>query len=1029
LLATTIVRFRADESHLFWRTTVTLITASLVLLLLVAGVASTSSLATGAPIESRIPEPRDIAHPSGQGLASVLWMNGTLSSRVPLASMPRGGASLTSAGTTPAAIVRATLLLANHTLDAGNVVPENGTYPVSVAISPSAHELFIGCVGGIVVVVNTTSDRIINAVSTGSAVNSVAYDGANNEVYATNFYTNSVSFINASNDQLAGSFHVGTEPAGVTYDPLSKLVLVADYGSNNVSVINGSTNSVVRSFPVGSGPGTIAVDTANGHLFTSNAGDNVTIDDGATYASLGSVPAGPDPGDLAFAPSNGYVYVSDSLTNDVTAIDAMTGTAAYTIPVGTCPWGVAYDPFTKDVFVSDTSCSTSGNLSEISTVTQKVISTTPVGNYPFSVVDDPATGLLYTANELSTNVSIINASRARVVGTVGAGNQPTDLAYDSANHLVYVADEGGNDVTILNGTTGTELGSFGTGFAPFGIAYDTKTGVLFVTNSFSNNVTAVRAQSETSVGSIAVGINPQGIAFDPANGELYVANCGSNTISVINGSTLLLVATLGAGPCPREALYDPSNGRIYVTNAGPNYIEGAVDLNVTVVNGTTDRPDGSVTVGSAPWGETYDGINRTVVVSNVGSTNLSIINTTSDRAAGSIGNETSWATCLPAALSYDTFDNELFVACGLGYSEGNHLLAVEPWTGRIIGTVDVGLFPGGLLTDAVSGEVVVTNWGSGTVSILEPTTFPAPQFNLSLAETGLPAGTLWSASVNGTTNSSRSSLVSFTITNGRYEYLVQTLAGYAPSPSSGTAVVQNGTRIVPIHFLQLFGVRFVESGLPAGTAWSLTWNGTPFSIGSSSQALNALNGSYNYSITPPTGYGSALPNGTVRVQGSNVTLQVPFEALAGPGPSIESFQASPPRGVLGTTFSLRLTVRGGSAPLTYNYLGLPPGCVSSNSSVLTCVPTATGNFTIESDVQDAAQRYTEAFVSIQVLENTTSPRIGPGSGPGSLLGLPGSDGVLLILLLVATAVILLVYVRARKRAARAEEIAHKSRSG
>jgi YVTN family beta-propeller protein len=936
---------------------------------------------------------------------------------------PAPGIGLTSAGT-----VRTTLLLANQTLDVGNVVPENGTYPMDVVLSPSAHRLFIGCDGGLVVVVNTTTDRVTGAISTGGGVNSLAYDVANNEVYATSYGASSVIIINASDEQKVGTIPVGVEPTGVTYDPLNQRVLVLNYGSNNVSVINGSTNRVIQSFPVGSGPGTLAVDTANGRLFTSNAGGNVTIDDGSTYSSLGSVTAGPDPGKIAYAPSNGYLYVAVSGTNTVTAIDGATGVAGYKIPVGPCPWGVAYDPATKHIFVTDTTCTTSGNVSVISTSSQSVIATIPVGDYPFSIADDPTMGLLYTANQLGTNVSVINASQDKVVGAVGAGNQPADFAYDDANHLVYLADQGGNDVAILNGTTGAELGNFGTGFAPYGVAYDSRTGILFVTNSFSNNVTAVRAQTEISIGSINVGLDPQGIAFDPANGELYVANCGSDTVSVINGSTLSLIATVGAGSCPKEVVYDPDDERVYVANAGPLYIQG-FDLNVTVLDGTTNRPVHSITVGSAPWGETFDGVNRTVVTGNLGSNNLSIINTSLDKSVGSIGNGPGWTNCLPTGVSFDALDNELFVACGGNYYTGVYLLAIEPWTGAVLGTVNVGSAPGGMLPDILSGELIVANWGSGTVSVVQPVVFAPPHFNLTFDEIGLPRATLWSAALNGTTNSSIKSFVSFSLPNGQYAYSMPMLAGYAPMPSSGTVVVQNGTRVVEIRYLQLFGVHFVETGLPPGTNWTVTWNGTGITTRSSTAMLRALNGSYQYSVTPPTGYTSALSNGTVQIQGSNVTLNVPFSALPGPGPSVGSFFADPLRGALGASFSFRLTVVGGSAPLSYRYLGLPAGCTSPNSSAFSCVPTATGNYTIEASVQDAIHRYTQAFVSIQVFVNTTPQKAGPGPGSGTFLGLSVPEWILALLLVIAVAAVAIPLFRFRRSSAVANEAKQGERPG
>ena len=73
---------------------------------------------------------------------------------------------------------------------------------------------------------------------------------------------------------------------------------------------------------------------------------------------------------------------------------------------------------------------------------------------------------------------------------------------------------------------------------------------------------------------------------------------------------------------------------------------------------------------------------------------------------------------------------------------------------------------------------------------------------------------------------------------------------------------------------------------------------------------------------------------------------------ASKGPTVYAPIASRPRADVGQAVFFNVTVNGGVAPFTYQWLGLPSGCSSSNSSSLTCIPNGTGVFPIHVAVVD-----------------------------------------------------------------------------
>ncbi len=71
-----------------------------------------------------------------------------------------------------------------------------------------------------------------------------------------------------------------------------------------------------------------------------------------------------------------------------------------------------------------------------------------------------------------------------------------------------------------------------------------------------------------------------------------------------------------------------------------------------------------------------------------------------------------------------------------------------------------------------------------------------------------------------------------------------------------------------------YPVEFTASGLPAGGSWSVAFAGAHNSSSSASIGFTALNGSYSYSISPPTGERATPASGTVSVNGGPASVAI-----------------------------------------------------------------------------------------------------------------------------------------------------------
>jgi hypothetical protein len=93
---------------------------------------------------------------------------------------------------------------------------------------------------------------------------------------------------------------------------------------------------------------------------------------------------------------------------------------------------------------------------------------------------------------------------------------------------------------------------------------------------------------------------------------------------------------------------------------------------------------------------------------------------------------------------------------------------------------------------------------------------------------------------------------------------------------------------------------------------------------------------------------------------SNLTVTVH------PDPRITSFTALPSAVTVGVMTVLSMIVIGGTAPLTFQYTGLPNGCSSTNASSVQCIPRSAGMYTITGSARDAVGSTVTAPLALAV---------------------------------------------------------------
>ena len=246
-------------------------------------------------------------------------------------------------------------------------------------------------------------------------------------------------------------------------------------------------------------------------------------------------------------------------------------------------------------------------------------------------------------------------------------------------------------------------------------------------------------------------------------------------------------------------------------------------------------------------------------------------------------------------------------------------------------TVDYGR-PATISPD--SGQVTV-NGAAMHVAI----SFTVATYPLSFKESGLPPGTSWSVSVNGSMKSSNTSTITFDEPVGTYLYSINGLSGYNASPSSGTVMVgPNSATWVSVTFSptsSTYLVTFMESGLPSGTAWSVLLNGQSLMASIDMITFSGIpTGTYGYTASA-VGYTSQ--SGSVIVSGTQgvITQDVVFTS--------QSVNYGPPTATITSTGNFRIngtiSPPSGSNELAWNMLSVGiSGSNYANNFVVSPVP-------------------------------------------------------------------------------------------
>ena len=277
---------------------------------------------------------------------------------------------------------------------------------------------------------------------------------------------------------------------------------------------------------------------------------------------------------------------------------------------------------------------------------------------PSAMLYDNASGRIFVLDSgpgVSWGVTVINGSTDTVSGFYPMSQRSTAMTYDSRNGDLYLTSFLYNDVYVLNASTGANVTWIRTpppSFLPGlgAIAYDPVTGdvialdppAILVINGATNLIVSDR---DLGVASFPLGVNP-------TTGQVLVITSLQVAVwfnlTVLNGSTFSVEASTRLNGIPQEQnlVFDSLNDRIYLAASIFGY--GEYNGSLLALDESNAHVLSSTPVGNNSYGVAVDNSNGFVYVTNAYSSNISVINGTSNQPMGSIAVDPE-----PGSVLYD----------------------------------------------------------------------------------------------------------------------------------------------------------------------------------------------------------------------------------------------------------------------------------------------------------------------------------------------------------------------------------------
>ncbi|MCI4345246.1 MAG: YncE family protein [Thermoplasmata archaeon] len=880
--------------------------------------------------------------------------------------------------------MNASLVLFNGTVVAGlgRAVPNDA--PSAIATDPSASRLYVADQNSnLVSVVNLTSGKVLGTLAfpSGGPLSSLAVDSRSNELYGIDPTKGYLDAVNLSGNHSTAAQIALSSPEELLYDPASGEVFVTSGSPNQLLVYNGTNHTLLSSFSTTGTPAGIALDGTGPFAYvaasSSNSVDRIDLLNG----SVQSLPVGTDPTGVAVSTANHTLFVTNAGSDNVSLLN-LTTLASRTVAVGTSPEAVLYDSATERVYVAN---SGGDNVSVFNSTSTARPASLAVGDFPDYLAVDLPRAELYVSASSRYNITGVNTTSGNVSREISVGNVPTLVSWNPGSSTLLVSDALSRWGYEVNGSSLSAHAVPIAGTHDLSSAVAPSIGKLFLASAVDNRIWSLFLSNGSVATSAALPYGPVSLAYDPGTERLFAADPTASSVAVFDAGTL---TELGAIQFPTPALNVSLSGMAVDPSTEQLYVGEHAAGRVAVLNTTTLRFVTNLSIAS-PSALTFVFTSNRVAVAS--GTNLVFVNALNRATLASV------RLGSPAgSVSLSPSTGDLYVAS----TSNDSIEIVQPNPAVARGNISLAAVAGTPGLDAASGTLWIPEPSLGVIAgaplggknplwirNLSATVSSIPvdlsmNFTADVAGGVAPYRYLYIGLPSGCAPLNRSRLPCSPDLAGNYTVRLEVKDA---TGNSTNATVSLNVSALPTVLIQGFSAVPPRLDLGASTVLHVL---ASTNLGTINFAYTGLPPGCSSSNTPtlpctPTTTGNFTPHVTVTgILGIQANTSLLLSVY--PYPGIASFQSTLTHLDAGETTVLSVVPTGGDGPFALAYTGLPSGCVTSNSTSLSCRPSGAGNFTVQVTASDSAGG--QANASLQMV-------VTPATVIGSFEASPGAADV------------------------------------
>ncbi len=192
----------------------------------------------------------------------------------------------------------------------------------------------------------------------------------------------------------------------------------------------------------------------------------------------------------------------------------------------------------------------------------------PVYRSPQFICLGPDQRQAYVVNYTANLVSVIDIRERKVLREIPVGSRPTQARFSPDGRFLYVSCTWAGKIDVIDVAQGKVVRSLTAGFEPCGLSVSADGRQLFVTNVVSSTLSILDVESGRTLSETPVGSQPRFATLAPDGGRLFVSNGLSPWVSVLdpkNGRELGRY-DMGRASMLREIVCSPDGRWAFLTN-------------------------------------------------------------------------------------------------------------------------------------------------------------------------------------------------------------------------------------------------------------------------------------------------------------------------------------------------------------------------------------------------------------------------------------------------------------------------------